>query len=126
MNTFATGSGTNNSDGLNVEDSTPASVPVGRRNVTEPGQPTIRRELDITPGTNSPATIDSREYSGHSLDRMQERGLTPRLVENTIRNGEVSLDPYPGRLRHYDAENNVTVITNSETGRVISLFFGRR
>ncbi|NEP81436.1 MAG: hypothetical protein F6K39_26690 [Okeania sp. SIO3B3] len=33
--------------------------------------------LDVTPPTNTPDVIGGREYSGHALDRIQGRGLTP-------------------------------------------------
>jgi RHS repeat-associated protein len=62
---------------------TPASTPVGRR-----GAP-----LDVVDGSNSPAVINGRTYSGHALDRMQARGLTPSVVEDAIANGASS----PGR-----------------------------
>ncbi|MCL5773493.1 MAG: hypothetical protein M1536_03855 [Firmicutes bacterium] len=56
---------------------TPASTTVGRL-----GSP-----MKVTPGTNSPANIGGRQYTGHSLDRMQGRGLTPSVVEDTISRG---------------------------------------
>jgi RHS repeat-associated protein len=56
---------------------TPASTPVGRL-----GSP-----LEVTPGTNAPTTIGGRAYTGHALDRMQGRGLTPSVVEDTIATG---------------------------------------
>jgi hypothetical protein len=55
---------------------------------------------------------------------MQERGLTPRLVENVIQNGEVQPDPIPSRIRHFDRDNNVTVVTDRTTGNVVTVRFG--
>jgi hypothetical protein len=55
----------------------PASTPVGR----------ARGPLDVAPGTNAPAEINGIRYTGHALDRMQGRGLTPSVVENTISTG---------------------------------------
>ena len=64
-------SGTKNTD---------ASAPTGQR-----GSP-----MDVSSGTNSPATTGSRDYSGHALDQMQGRGITPSTVENAINNGAAS------------------------------------
>lgn len=55
----------------------PASAPVGRS-----GAP-----LNVSPGTNAPATIGGRNFTGHAIDRMQGRGIPPSAVDNTIRNG---------------------------------------
>jgi hypothetical protein len=77
-------------------------------------------------GKNKPTTIYGREYSGHAIDRIQQRGVTPMAVENTIKNGAVTPDPIPGRLRHYDSANNLTAITDQKTGTVISVMFGER
>jgi hypothetical protein len=63
-------------------------------------------------------------YSGHAIDRIQQRGITPMAVENTIITGRITPDPIPGRLRHYDSVNNITAITDQKTGSVISVFFG--
>jgi len=73
-----------------------------------------------------PTVIHGRKYSGHALHRMNERGLTPLTVENVIKGGKITPDPKPGRLRHYDFINNITVITDQQTGSVISAFFGER
>jgi hypothetical protein len=54
---------------------------------------------------------------------MQNRGLMPSVVENTIRTGVRSADPIVGRTRFYDAVNNVTVITEGE--RVVTAIPGR-
>jgi RHS repeat-associated protein len=87
------------------------SIPVGRRG----------NHLNVPPGTNDPTTIYGRPYSGHALDRMQERGLYPSVVENTIQTGT----PAPGTtigttLYYYDPVNNVTVVIDSASGRVIT------
>jgi RHS repeat-associated protein len=91
-------------------DFTHASTPVGRK-----GSP-----LNVIPGTNQPATIGGREYSGHALDRMQERGLTPSVVENTINHGQSIPGKIPGTTAHYDPVNHVTVITDTASGRVVT------
>jgi hypothetical protein len=54
---------------------------------------------------------------------MQNRGLMPSVVENTIRTGARFADPIVGRTRFYDPINNVTVITEGE--RVVTAIPGR-
>jgi Domain of unknown function (DUF4258) len=58
------------------------TAPVGRRgtplNFPNPSAPRPR---------NAPDVIGGRPYSGHALDRMQERGLVPSVVEDTISRG---------------------------------------
>ncbi|WP_260466945.1 hemagglutinin repeat-containing protein [Enterobacter cloacae] len=59
------------------------TLPMGskRNPMNQPSNPSYQ------PVRNQPATISNREYSGHALDRMQDRGVTPSVVENTIKNG---------------------------------------
>jgi filamentous hemagglutinin len=90
-----------------------ASTPVGRKG----------KEIQV-PRSNKPAKIAGRDYSGHALDRMQERGLTPSAVENTIQHGSVRPGRDPGTTAHYDSRNNLTVITN-ETGGVVTARRGK-
>lgn len=85
-----------------------ASTPTGSR-----GAP-----ANVKPGTNSPTKIGGREYSGHSLDRMQGRGIPPSAVENAIRNGARAAGKAEGTTVHTGP--GVTVITNS-SGRVITV-----
>jgi len=56
---------------------------------------------------------------------MQGRGVPPSAVENTIRTGTPTPDPLPGRIRHYDSVNNLTVITESD-GTVVTVITGKR
>jgi hypothetical protein len=90
------------------------STPVGHKS----------KEIRIQSGTNSRATISGREYSGHALDRMQERGLTPSMIEGAIKNGLQSKGNLPHRILHYDSVNKVTIVT--ESGNVITVIFGGR
>ena len=66
---------------------------------------------------NLPTNINGREYTGHGLDRMQDRGILPSVVENTIKNGSKTAQD-GGKIQHYDPVNNVTVITNKNGGGV--------
>ena len=82
------------------------------------------RNSPLQPVRNPPTTINGRSFLGHALDQMQNRGIPPSVVENAIRTGRQAADPIPGRIRHYDPINNVTVITDD--GTVVTTFFGKR
>jgi hypothetical protein len=73
---------------------------------------------------NTPAIINNREFSGHALDQMQNRGLTPSVVENAIKKNNL-FPTRPGTSGYYDTINNFHVITNSKTGRIITVIWGR-
>lgn len=45
---------------------------------------------------NAPETINGRNFSGHAIDRMQERGFTPSVIENTLKSGTRSAGNKPG------------------------------
>ena len=49
---------------------------------------------------NKPQIISGRKYSGHAIDRMQERGLTPTVIEHIIKNGSKVPDKNPARILH--------------------------
>jgi len=89
-----------------------ASDPVGRR-----GAP-----IEIEPGSNTPATIGGREFTGHALDRMQGRGLTPTVVENTIQQGKAFPGSVPGTTRFVDPVNRTTAVVDTATGRVVTAY----
>jgi RHS repeat-associated protein len=89
----------------------PASAPVGTRS-----QPA---DFD----GNSPATINGKEYSGHAIDRMQGRGLTPSVIEDAMQPGNrVGPGNTPGTSKYYSPENGVTVIADDTSGRVITTY----
>jgi RHS repeat-associated protein len=92
----------------NAGDKAP-STPTGQR-----GSP-----IDVEPGTNEPTTIGDRDYTGHSLDRMQGRGVPPSAVEDAIQNGRSSPGNQPGTTVH-TGSNGVTVVTG-RGGRVITV-----
>ena len=100
-----------------VSNKPPASAPTGRS-----GSPL--ENLEGTPTRNSDEIIRGRRYTGHSLDQAQNRGLTPSVVEDAIRNGTKSADPIPGRVRNYSPKNNITVIT--EGSDVVTVIPGKR
>ena len=100
--------------GCSVAPNRGAQLPVGRR-----GTP-------MTTYGNAPGEVGGRQYSGHAFDQMQGRGVPPSAVENTVRTGRASPDPIPGRSRHYDSVNDLTVVTDSQSGRVITVMTGER
>lgn len=72
-------------------------------------------------GSNFSGSIRTQNFSGHAFDRMQGRGLPPSVILNAIRTGTKTPGGSPNTTRHYDAVNNVTVVTNSITGNVITV-----
>ena len=69
------------------------------------------------------ATINGIDYSAHALDQMQARGIVPSVVQNTIENG-TTFTTRAGTIGYYDAVNNVRVIVNSQTGKVVTVIPG--
>lgn len=92
-------------------DSTPASTPVGHRGKS--------KLIYVPKGTNPPAIIRGREYTGYALDRMQRRGLVPTVIESTIQNGKKTLGNKLGRFVYTTEE--VKVVTTS-SGKVITVY----
>jgi RHS repeat-associated protein len=88
-----------------------ATKPTGRR-----GNP-----MDVEPGTNEPTEIGEREYSGHAQDQMQGRGIPPSAVEEAIGNGDSAPGNRPNTTTHTDSQNGVQAVTNSQTGRVVTV-----
>lgn len=85
-----------------------AKAPVGRR----------KHPIIVKPGTNKPAKINGRDYTGHSQDRMQERGIPPSAVEDAIINGSSSPGNTAGTTVH--TGDGITVVTGGK-GQVITV-----
>lgn len=81
--------------------------------------------MTVKPGTNSPSTISGISYSGHALDEMQSDGIVPSAVQNAIQNGTQVTGKNPGTVAYYDATNNITVVTSSSSGKVITVSYGK-
>ena len=79
-------------------------------------------EMKVVRGTNSPKIISNRYYTGHALDQMQGRGITPTVVENTISVGKKITNA--NKVLYYDSVNNISVITNSN-GSIITAYRGK-
>lgn len=75
--------------------------------------------MDVPRGTNTPTTINDREFTGHVLDQGQGRGVPPSAVEDAIQNGTTSPGNRPSTTVHA-GENGVTVVTG-ERGQVITV-----
>lgn len=99
---FTTESATVATEGTTMMGETFASTPVGRL-----GSP-----MNVAKGTNSPAVINGQSYSGHALDQMQGRGLTPSVVQDVINNPvRTTLGNTPGTTVSYG--NGVKVVTSA-------------
>jgi len=85
-----------------------------------------RAPLDYAPYQqirNESAVIYGRKYVGHALDRMQDRGLMPSVIENAIQNSIGLPNKVAGRVQFYDSINNISVVT--ENGEVVTILYGR-
>jgi hypothetical protein len=69
--------------------------------------------------------IYGREYSAHAIERIQQRGLTPMAIENTIKEGVVGPGRTPNEVVYFDSTNNIKVVTESTSGRVITVMFNK-
>lgn len=97
------------------EPGSPASVPNG----------SSRSPIEIQPGTSKPATIGEIPFSGHAIERMQGRGIPPSAAMDAILNGQASPGNATGTTAHYSPTNNLTVITDDATGKVVTVRKGR-
>ncbi len=87
-----------------IGDAVSARTPVGRQ-----GQNTSFPNPNAPIPRNTSGTVNGRNYSGHAFDRMQERGLAPSVVEDTIRRGSQSLGRDGAKIFTTD---QATVIVN--------------
>jgi filamentous hemagglutinin len=94
-------------------------TPVGRS-----GQQHIFPNANAPHPRNLPTTINGRNYSGHAIDRMQERGFVPSVIENAIQNGTATLGKKPGTTVFTDLVNDLRVIIDTATGRVVTIIPG--
>lgn len=95
------------------------SAPMGSR-YNQMNQP---KNPNYQPVRNIATEINGRKYSGHALDRMQDRGIMPSVVENTIRTGQ-QMGSRDGKTSYYDSKNNVKVIIN-QSGGVVTTAYGK-
>jgi hypothetical protein len=78
------------------------------------------------PARNVPEVIGDRTFTGHALDQMQNRGITPSVVEDAISPSNlVGAENRPGTNIYYSGTNGVRVITNSN-GDVVTVITAAR
>ena len=114
---------------VKVGSDVPATTPVGRRSgldeVTGGGNKSVdlqqgKHSRQMKTNANQAGEVGGRQYSGHAFDRMQGRGLTPTVIENTIAFGQKSKGN-GGATVFYDPQNDVTAVVNT-AGRVITVY----
>ncbi|HFC7472234.1 TPA: polymorphic toxin MafB class 1, partial [Neisseria meningitidis] len=95
------------------------SAPMGSRynQMNQPKNPNYQSVRNIA------TEINGRQYSGHALDRMQDRGIMPSVIENTIQTGQ-QIGIKDGKTSYYDSKNNVKVIIN-QSGGVVTTTYGK-
>ncbi|MGL4825434.1 MAG: DUF637 domain-containing protein [Alphaproteobacteria bacterium] len=69
-------------------------------------------------------TINGNKYSGHALDQMQNRGILPSIVENTIKNGSL-FQTRAGTVGYYDSVNKIRVIINASSRKIVTVVKGK-
>lgn len=57
--------------------------------------------------------------------RMQENGIPLSAVENTINPANGMTGKIPGTTAYYDPVNDLTVIVDSSSGRVVTVDYGQ-
>lgn len=100
-----------------IDDAASATTPVGRRR----HQATFPNPEAPSP-RNAPTKLFGREFSGHALDRMQEREFTPSIVQNAIEHGVPTPQPERGTIIYWDAVNKFNVSVDAANGRVVTVF----
>lgn len=75
--------------------------------------------------SNAPTSIGGRDFSGHALDRMQSQGIPPSAVNSAVRPANAIPGKRAGTTAYYDDANNLTVITDTGSGRVVTVDYGR-
>jgi hypothetical protein len=56
---------------------------------------------------------------------MQERGLLPSVVEDAIAHGIESPGKVSGTTAYYSPSNNVSIVTDTASGRVVTTYPGQ-
>ncbi|MEU9808961.1 hypothetical protein [Mycobacterium sp. NPDC050853] len=81
-------------------------------------------ELSVPRGTNPPATINGRYFTGHALDQMQARGIPPTVVDSIVSTVKPVAGNKPGTLLYIDPVNKIWVVTNTK-GDVVTVSYGK-
>ena len=73
---------------------------------------------------NTEHIVNGRRYGAHAMDQMQNRGIPPSVVENTITTGQ-KIPAKDGRLQYYEKVNNITVIAEPN-GDIVTVRYGEK
>jgi filamentous hemagglutinin len=88
------------------------------------GNPLVQPEFQ--PSRNKASTIGSPSYSGHALDQMQNRGLTPSVIEDTISpRNYIGPGNRTNTKIYYSPENGVRIVTTDQ-GHVVTVITAPR
>ncbi len=78
------------------------------------------------PPRNLPGNVNGVPYSGHAFDRMQDRGIMPSVVDETITAGVKSPGKTPSELLYYDPVNKIGLCRDIQTGRIVTVYYRGR
>jgi RHS repeat-associated protein len=84
------------------------------RNIKPEG---AKRNSKLKVTRNTETVINGRKYSAHAQDDMQNRGVMPSVVENTIAHGKVVPGTSMDRVVYYEPDNDVFVILQGDEVR---------
>jgi hypothetical protein len=93
------------------DDNADPSLPVGHRRPNE-RTPVFQTKSEVS-------KIGDRNYTAHALDEMRAQGITPSVVEETIRSGTKFPGNRPATTVNYDPANNIS------EEQVVTVSFGR-
>jgi hypothetical protein len=109
----------------NTAKSTSAMGFTGRKGfeLTNPGK---GNTIPSTGNRNPSMAYEGRTFSGHAVDQMQNRGIPFSAANNAMLHGET----YPsqqvaGRTVFYDAQNDLSVIVQDSTEKVVTVTYGK-
>jgi filamentous hemagglutinin len=71
---------------------------------------------------NVSQVINGRQYSGHAIDQMRNRGIYASVVENAIKTGQrFQSNTNPTCWEFKDLLNNIKVVVDKTTGNVVTI-----
>jgi hypothetical protein len=79
------------------------------------------KEASFQDRIHTETIIEGNCYSGHAVDQMQRRGIYPSVVKNIIETQVPKVGREVGTLEYFDTENNILIIVNSESKKIITV-----
>ena len=76
-------------------------------------------------GRNKPCMIGTYRFSGHALDRMQDRGIPLSVIKNALKSKNIRPGHNPGELEMIDMLNKIIVVLDKATKTVITVKYGK-